>query len=304
MINLIFDLDQTLIHSLEEVNNNIFIANIKASSAFIIYEKKNKLQKSFKSKKQKTQKNTKTIKQNKEINPMIVFKRNNLNFFLRYCFHYFKVGFWTSGTTNYLYKILKNILLPDEYKKCICIIGREKSDNNSITYKDLISKKIFKIKDVNNNYVKDLNYIYNKTITKDNTILFDDLLQHKAINCNNNVLIPIYNYTQNNDNVLYHIIKELDKIKYHKTIARLNIKNLENKLFENSQPNNYDYTKYLKKYKESDSVYCDNEVNEYNNYSLILDVFKNKYKIMYIDKDSRKPVTKFISKNTIKYKYL
>ena len=81
MINLIFDLDQTLIHSLEEVNNNIFIANIKASSAFIIYEKKNKLQKSFKSKKQKTQNNTKTIKQNKEINPMIVFKRNNLCFF-------------------------------------------------------------------------------------------------------------------------------------------------------------------------------------------------------------------------------
>jgi hypothetical protein len=104
--------------------------------------------------------------------------------------------------------------------------------------------------------------------------------------------------------VLYHIIKELDQIKYHKTIARLNIKNLENKLFENSQPNNYAYTKYLKKYKASDSVYSDNEVNEYNNYSLILDVFKNKYKIKKNHKDSRKPVTKFISKNTIKYKYL
>ena len=45
MINLIFDLDHTLIHSLEEVNNNIFIANIKASSAFIIYEKKKQITK-------------------------------------------------------------------------------------------------------------------------------------------------------------------------------------------------------------------------------------------------------------------
>ena len=45
MINLIFDLDHTLIHSLEDVNNNIFIANIKASSAFIIYEKKKQITK-------------------------------------------------------------------------------------------------------------------------------------------------------------------------------------------------------------------------------------------------------------------
>ena len=303
MINLIFDIDHTLIHSLSEINDNIDINNAKAKEAFIIYEKEKNIHKSIKYKKTK-QKSKKNVKQNTKLESMIVFKRNNLGFFLRYCFHYFNVGFWTSGTTKYLYEILKKILMPDEYKKCVCIIGRTTSDNNTITYKDLTSKKIFKIKAVNNNYVKDLNYIYNKTITKDNTILFDDLLQHKAINCNNNVLIPIYNYTQNNDNILYHIIKELDKIKYHKTIARLNIKNLENKLFENSQSNNYHYTKYLKKYKESDSVYSDNEVNEYNNYSLILDVFKNKYKIMYIDKDSRKPVTKFISKNTIKYKYL
>lgn len=305
MLNLILDLDSTLIHSVFPINNNYFLKNIiGADMTNIRYTiTKNKIKKVNK----KTKKNTKVRKtQKKEISTteFLCFKRKQLTIFLRYCFNHFNVGFWSSGETIYVENILKTILLPEEYKKCICIVSRDKMDEDAIYFKDKVNNKRFKIENVNKTVVKKLSYIYNNKITSENTLLLDDNTGNKALNCRNTILLPAYEYNINNDDCLFILIEQLEKIKNKKTIHTLDINKVEDLLFRNYKLNDK-YTYIVKNYNKKDSVQInDDNIQAYNNDIMILESNKNNYKIMYVDDKTKKIITTTIGKKKVELKYL
>lgn len=307
MLNLILDLDSALIHSVFPINNDYFLVNIiGAEITNIRYtETVNKIKKVNENK--NTKKNTKIIKTpKKEINTteFLCFKRRQLNIFLRYCFTNFNVGFWTSGETIYAENILKKILLPEEYKKCICIVSRVKIEDKTIKYKDSVSNKHFKIDTVNRDFVKKLSYIYNNKINSENTLLLDDNTGNKALNCRNTILLPAYEYNINNDDCLFILIEQLEKIKNKKTIHTLDINKVEDLLFKNYKLNDkHIYTP--KNYHKNDNVQInDDKIKAYNNDIMILGSNKNKYKIMYVDDETKKIIKTTVVKSKVVSKYL
>ena len=305
MLNLILDLDNTLIHSVFPINNNYFLKNIiGADMTNIRYTiTKNKIKKVNK----KTKKNTKVRKtQKKEISSteFLCFKRKQLTIFLRYCFNHFNVGFWSSGETIYVENILKTILLPEEYKKCICIVSRDKMDEDAIYFKDKVNNKRFKIENVNKTVVKKLSYIYNNKITSENTLLLDDDTRNKAANCKNTILIPAYEYNIINDDCLFLLIEQFEKIKNKKTINTLDFNKVEDLLFKNYKLNDK-YTYIVKNYNKKDNVQInDDNIKAYNNDIMILESNKNNYKIMYVDDKTKKIITTTIGKKKVELKYL
>ena len=307
MLNLILDLDSTLIHSVFPVSNNYFLKNIIGADMinirYTITENK------FKNvnKNKKTKKNTKIRKtQKKEISKteFLCFKRKHLNVFLRYCFTHFNVGFWSSGETIYVENILKTILLPEEYKKCICIVSRVKLEDDAIHFKDSVSKKRFKIENINKTVVKKISYIYNNKITSENTLLLDDDTRNKAVNCKNTILIPAYEYNINNDDCLFLLIEQFEKIKKYKTFKTFDINAVEDKLFKNYKLNDK-FTYTVKNYYKNDHVKLnDDKIQAYNNDIMILESNKNNYKIMYVDDKTKNIITTTISKKKVELKYL
>ena len=146
MLNLIFDLDETLIKSMKiyrykknKRNPLPFIYDVKGLSFFYINYKilKDKKKTKKNKKKGKTKKNQKT--QN-EID-YLIFQRTNLEVFLKFCFKHFNVGFWTNADIKYGREIIKNILTPEEIKKCFCLIYRTNLNDDYYYYKDDVKKK-------------------------------------------------------------------------------------------------------------------------------------------------------------------
>jgi hypothetical protein len=303
MLNIIIDLDSTLIHSIENVDDTYYIANVKWAEMFTLKLQEKSNTKKSKKHHKKTKKKQNIVKVEK-VKEKLVFKRSYLNIFLRYCFKHFNVGFWSLGETTYVHGILKKILLPEEYKKSICIISRHALLEDAVVYKDSVNKKTYKIPYINDKTIKELTYIYNNKITSKNTLLLDDSLIHKGINPRNTILIPAYEYSIVDDRVLYILVKEFDKIKHRKRIDTLPIQKLEEKLFKGYKVNKKSSVS-LPHYKEGDIVFdTEDTLNAYNNDIVILDVYKHTYKIMYVEEDSKKVVTKVLPKSAIAYKYL
>ena len=296
MLNLIFDLDETLIHGITLIDkNNIY--NLKDLRFFNInYKfliKNNRTKKNIKNgKTKKKQKNRKIYKKYNHL----IFERKNLIIFLKFCFKYFNVGFWTNGHFKYGKEIIKNILSPEEINKCFCLISRIKMDKNYMYYRDEVTKRKFKIKKTNNNYSKKLEFIYNKKITSQNTILFDDGLYNKATNCKNTILIPKFKYNIKNDQILFKLINYLDKIKKNKKIG--NLKFIQDKLFENYKIND-NYSIKKSKYEEGDIISSELIYNS----ALILKVNKKNYKVMYINNKTNQLENKYIKHKDIEFKF-
>ena len=92
--------------------------------------------------------------------------------------------------------------------------------------------------------------------------------------------------------------------KHTKRIDTLPIQKLEEKLFKGYKVNKKSSLS-LPHYKEGDIVFdTEDTLNAYNNDIVILDVYKHTYKIMYVEDDSKKVVTKVLPKSAIAYKYL
>lgn len=303
MLNLIFDLDNTLIHSENiQEEETTFIRNIKGVDIFYIkvydWVRKRKT-----NKKRKKKRKTKRKLRGKD-SIWLIFQRKNLGIFLRFCFKYFNVGFWSNGRIDYVKGILKGILLPDEFKKSICMIGKTKIENGFIYYKDITNKKKFKIKETNDKYSKKLEYIYNNNIRKNNTLLFDDGLFNKGVNCSNTILIPKYRYYTINDKCLFKLIQILDKIKKYQTIDKININLIEEEIFKNYKLNDK-IVKKKKKYKKGDTILVkDNKIKAINNDIVIKKVNKNNYEVMYVSKKNNELATKKINNEDILWELL
>lgn len=309
MLNLIFDLDETLIKSKQiykyqkNKNNTIpFIHNIKGLHFFYINFK---ILKKIKTKKNKKKcKTKKKVKLKKKWNEMhyLIFQRTDLDIFLRFCFKHFNVGFWTNGLINYGREIIKNILTPEEIKKCFCLIYRTSYNDDYYYYKDDVTKKNFKIKRTNGYGSKKIEYIYNKKITKNNTILFDDGIYNKALNCTNTVLIPNFDLHIENDNCIFKLMKYLDKMKKYKKIK--NLKLIEDDLFKDYKLINSLHRIKKDKYEEGDNIFTEKVENDKNNCILITKSNKNNYIVSYINENTNKLEEKKLNHKDIEFKYI
>ena len=206
MLNLIFDLDQTLIDSvaISETEPTTLQTDKRHTEIFIINEK-------YKGK-----------------TSYIITCRPYSSFLLRYCFKNFNVGFWTAGTLTYGLEILKKLLYPEEFKKCICIIGRTKSTISYWKCKDHNNNIEFKIPTLDGHVTKPLSLLFNdnknyRNFKESNTILIDNSPWNIIPNQKNSIYI-VNSCTQKSDNLLFLLYKKLDTIKNTKDVTKIDFK--------------------------------------------------------------------------------
>lgn len=192
MLNIIFDLDETLIDSYKLIDDNTNLIKTDRRISEVFYMDTN-------------------------IEQFFVVCRAYSSLLLRYCFKNFKVGFWTAGTIKYGDIIIKKILSEEEYKKCICIIGRTKSTYKIWECKDIVNGNILTIPKLDNVQTKPLSYLFNdnknyKTLNKNNTILIDNSPWNIIPNPNNSIYV-IDSCSHKSDKILFKLYEFLKDIK-------------------------------------------------------------------------------------------
>ena len=203
-INLILDIDDTLINTFSfnfKDNKNIEMENSKKSRIGII---------------------------NIPNFIGIVYFRPYLIEFLRYCFTFFNVSFWTAGSTLYCREVLKLILTQEQFDKTIIVLAR---DNNN--YVDIKTNIIYQNVTCQHKILKPLELLWNdrnlsKIFTLKNTILVDN--NEEIINCNllNSILIKEFTRLDNNDILLCWLCNLLNLLKETDDVRKL--KNCEKKI--------------------------------------------------------------------------
>lgn len=204
MINLIFDLDQTLIDSTKLDNNETVLLKTDKRHNEIF-----------------------GINTGKDSNYIITCRAYS-SVLLRYCFKNFNVGFWTAGTIKYGDAILKRILLPEEYKKCICIIGRTSNTVNYWKCKDIINKTNFKIPKLDGAMSKPLSLLFEdnknyKGIHKNNTLLIDNSPWNIIPNPKNSIYI-VDSCTKKTDDLLFLLYHKLKEIRRKKDVTKIDFR--------------------------------------------------------------------------------
>lgn len=158
----------------------------------------------------------------------LVYLRPYLFKFLKYCFTFFNVSFWTAGSTLYCREILKIILTEEQYNKVDVILAR---DNNN--YVDIKTNKIYKNIIKSDKIIKPLDLLWNDNILSQrfnnkNTLLIDNNYNIIINNPKNSIIIKEYNYTESQDIILCCLSNWLDIIKDEPdiTIVKKNILNV------------------------------------------------------------------------------
>lgn len=187
-INLILDIDDTLIKTLDVRKNNNF-------------EIKN---------------NMKIINLPNFVG--IVYTRPYLANFLKFCYSYFNVGFWTAGSSLYCREILKLILTNEQYNNTTLILAR---DNNN--YVDLKTNILYQNVIYNETILKPLDLLWNdknygKKFNKKNTLIIDN---NKNSNFSNSIIIDEFDINNNDIGLCYisnilNVIKNYDDIRNFK----------------------------------------------------------------------------------------
>ena len=258
--------------------------NIKRSSnnkLLVIFDIDDTLIKSFFSNYISSYKNTEfMITKNKGEN-FIFLVRKYTRFLLDYCFRYLNVGFWSNGTKQYVSSILTKLLSKEQYKKTKFILTRNNDRNNEIEYIDIISKNKIVVPDVNDEYIKPLDTLFNhnyfnKFCKMDKTILIDDKMSHIAVNPNNSLLVPKFSYSEN-DNYLFQVFQWINKNK-----NTINVQKLSLKLFDFSEritdKFKEKYTEFKKDLSVGDFVKVENDVFGY-----VMSIKKNTIQVILYD---------------------
>lgn len=285
MLNLIFDLDATLINSLRVGDDMNQVVGMNTNDWDIIRPKKTKA--------------------------YLLLKRKGLELFLQFCFENFNVGFWTNGMHAYGNAILDKILTTEQKTQTICFVGRVSEDQNFTKYKKSVWKKgrgktlkisstHFKAPTTNHKQGKNLCDIYNKEITKNNTLLIDDAGYNKAQNAQNAILIPEFEEDTQDDNTLFLLIDILSRIQGLRTIKTVDTHSIQLKLFRNIKPKKP--RKIIRKNyvvgSEIKVVYPNgNTLNAF-----ITKVFKKQYEIMHTEKGKFRRYR--IAKSRVKWEWL
>ena len=250
-MNIIFDLDKTLIHSISEDQ----FTDMKDISEFCILKLK-------------------------DIS-YLTYKRRYYDILLDYCFNNFKVGFWSAGTPSYILPIIKNIVSKENFKKITIILGRTKYTKKYTIYQNYLTKKKYKINNYNDNIVKSLDLLYEnkdfkRIFNKKNTLLVDDYSHNISINKLNSIHIPAF-CSNKQDNILLDLLLWLIKNKNKKNIQRCSkdyyTYDIESyNCRDKKNYNKYGLGEYIK-YNNKDGVIIN--INNNNTYNIIsYDTFK------------------------------
>ena len=260
-LNVIFDIDDTLIHSYNDYPDQRLRTNgIAENTEYGLFKSKNG-------------------------SPFIYFIRNYTPFLLNYCLENFNVGIWSVGGYNYIISLLKELLTENQYKKLNLIISSKKRNNKYVEYIDDKNKKTFKIEILNDKPVKPLEYLFDnyKNFNSKNTILIDDSAFNISVNPLNSIYVPKY-CLKESDNYLFKVYQWLDKHGKKK-----DIRYIDKKLFKYDEKiNNNCFT--VSKYQVSKSKLNIGDFVEYKKGSLfifgyIININKNKYDIVEFDED-------------------
>lgn len=255
-LNIIFDIDDTLIHSYFNKNNDRnFSKGIYNNTEYELL------------------KTTSGI-------PFIYFIRKYALFLLNYCFKHFNVGIWSNGSHKYVIPLLKNLLTKSQYNKLNIIITSTNLNDKYTEYKNYKNNKKFKIDVFNKTRPKPLEYLYEnyKDFNNKNTLLIDDGSYNISVNPLNSIYLPMY-CLNNDDNYLFNIYQWLSKHGKKKDIRKIpkNIFDYGNTINTNCFIDNKYYLS-KDKLKIGDFV----EYNNKNKYitGYITNINKNKYDII------------------------
>ncbi len=204
-INVIFDIDETLIHSKSvEIpeNGDKYLQQIESDKKDIMFLK---------------------------LSPnhmYIVYKRPYYKQLLAYCYKKFNVSFWTAGTPPYCVGVLKKLLTPEQFNKTHIMFSRK--DTKS-TY-DCKKNYLIKHKSVNGHYPKLLHILwhhpnYKTKFTPNNTILLDNSSVHTSRYPKNTLKVPDFypsekEFNNTNSNDVY-LRKLLNWLKKHRLVSRV-----------------------------------------------------------------------------------
>ena len=192
-INLILDIDDTLIKTVS-INEDTDITSLNINHEFKIIKLPNFLG--------------------------VVYIRPYLLKFLKFCFSYFNIGFWTSGSTLYCREILKLILTNEQYEQTNLILAR---DNNN--YVDIKTNIIYRNVIHNDIILKPLHLLWNDkihstTFNSKNTLIIDNNKEISNSNFTNSILIDDFNIIKHDIGLCY-ISNILNIIKGYSDIREL-----------------------------------------------------------------------------------
>ena len=172
-INLIFDLDETLVQLGEE--------NYNEKGIFIKHNK-------------------------------YLFIRPHCKELIEYCYKNYRVSFWTSGSEKYCKKILTTILDRNQLKKTKIIICKHQNKFLELKTKKIYEPiKYYLDNKVVSNYVKSLNLLwtveeFNKKFNIHNTLIIDDNFFLEKINPQNYIKITAWCRYMKYDNALQRLL--------------------------------------------------------------------------------------------------
>ena len=138
-----------------------------------------------------------------------LFIRPGCQELLDFCFKNYQVSFWTSGSPRYCHKILSILLTAKQIKKTKIIICKYKKQFLELkTSKLYQSIKYYLDDEVVSHYVKSLNLLwniedFNKTFSLYNTLIIDDNFFLEKINPSNYIKItPWCRYMEDDDSLI------------------------------------------------------------------------------------------------------
>ena len=151
----------------------------------------------------------------------LVFLRPCLKNFLDFCFTHFNVGFWTAGSSLYCREVLKLLLTDDQYNKTSIILAKENAcyinlKNNKIFYCEM-GMKVNKKLDILWNDV-----ILGEIFKLENTLIVDDNPNILTNNPLNSINISPYSRKDLDDKVLCQLSNWLYVCKDFEDVRKLN----------------------------------------------------------------------------------
>ena len=138
-----------------------------------------------------------------------LFIRPGCKELLDFCFQKYQVSFWTSGSPKYCHRILSILLTPKQIRKTKIIICKYKTQFLELKTQKLYQPiKYYLDDEVVSHYVKSLNLLwniedFNKTFSLYNTLIIDDNFFLEKINPSNYIKInPWCRYMEEDDSLI------------------------------------------------------------------------------------------------------
>lgn len=151
----------------------------------------------------------------------IIHLRPHLKPFLHFCFQHFNVAFWSTGAADYVRNIVSHLLCCVGKTTSDILFAWARSDYQAATdakFVDVFTHKTVtyaKNQAVSYTAHKDLTFVFDRfpILSKDHTLLMDNLLTHQATNTYDCVLyVPPYCYLNTHDNVLVKLLNTMCKL--------------------------------------------------------------------------------------------